>query len=139
MLLARRAFLIAAATLPFAPALAAEKRDALAAARRRIAALEKKAGGRLGVYVRDSGSGAELVHRARERFPMCSTFKFLAAAAVLKKVDAGKLRLDQDMPMARGICSNTPRRPRSTSPTAICGSAISAPRRSSGATTPPRT
>ena len=97
MLLARRAFLIAAATLPFAPALAAEKRDALAAARRRIAALEKKAGGRLGVYVRDSGSGAELAHRAQERFPMCSTFKFLAAAAVLKKVDARKLRLDQNI------------------------------------------
>jgi beta-lactamase class A len=28
---------------------------------------------------------------------MCSTFKFLAAAAVLKKVDAGKARLDQEI------------------------------------------
>ena len=97
MLLARRAFLLAAAALPFGPALAAPKRDAVRAAERRIAEIERKAGGRLGVYVRDSGSGLELAHRAHERFPMCSTFKFLAAAAVLKKVDTGELRLDAEI------------------------------------------
>jgi len=97
MPLARRTLLLAAATLPFAPALAAGKRETLHAAERRIAALERKAGGRLGVFVRDSGSGAELAHRATERFAMCSTFKFLTAAAVLKKVDAGELRLDKEI------------------------------------------
>jgi len=101
MRLARRTFLIAAATLPFAPAFApasaAPKRDALRAAERRIADIEKKAGGRLGVFVHDSGGGANLAHRAHARFPMCSTFKFLAAAAVLEKVDKGALRLDQDI------------------------------------------
>jgi beta-lactamase class A len=95
--LARRTFLIAAATLPFAPAFAAPKRETLRAAERSIADLERKSGGRLGVFVRDSGTGAELAHRAHERFAMCSTFKFLAAAAVLKKVDAGKARLDQEI------------------------------------------
>ncbi len=34
-------------------------------------------------------------HRADERFPMCSTFKLLAAAATLKRVDEGADRLDR--------------------------------------------
>jgi len=97
MHLARRTFLLAAATLPFAPALAAPKRDAVRAAERGIAEIERKSGGRLGVFVHDSGNGANLAHRAHERFSMCSTFKFLAAAAVLQKVDNGALRLDQDI------------------------------------------
>ncbi|MBX3525160.1 MAG: class A beta-lactamase [Rhodoblastus sp.] len=40
--------------------------------------------------MRDTGSGARFAFRAEERFPLTSTFKFLAAAAVLAKVDAGK-------------------------------------------------
>jgi beta-lactamase class A len=94
--LARRTFLIAAATLPFAPAFAAPKRETLRAAERRIIDIERKSGGRLGVAV-IGGSGVSLKHRADERFAMCSTFKFLAAAALLKKVDAGKARLDQEI------------------------------------------
>ena len=43
----------------------------------------------------DTGSGLRAGHRADERFPMCSTFKFLAAAAVLSRVDQGKERLDR--------------------------------------------
>ncbi|MET0598718.1 MAG: class A beta-lactamase [Mesorhizobium sp.] len=57
--------------------------------------LEKKSGGRLGVAVLDTGSGKRLAHRADERFPMCSTFKLLAAAAVLARVDRGSERLDR--------------------------------------------
>ena len=132
----RRSFLLAAAFLPFGHVRAAPKRDALRAAVRRIAEIERKAGGRLGVFVRDSGTGAELAHRAHERFPMCSTFKVLAAAAVLKKVDAARRRLDQaHPPTARRTCSTTRRRRRSMSPRAICASATSVPRRSNGATT----
>lgn len=47
-------------------------------------ALEASAGGRLGVAAFDTGSGATLGHRAGERFPFCSTFKVLLAAAVLE-------------------------------------------------------
>ncbi|GAA0566318.1 class A beta-lactamase [Rhizomicrobium electricum] len=47
-------------------------------------------GGRLGVSVLDTGSGKRLRHRATERFAMCSTFKLLLAAAVLKRIDTGK-------------------------------------------------
>ena len=55
----------------------------------------RRAGGRLGVFVRDTGTGSTLEHRTDERFPMCSTFKLLAAAAALKRVDEGAERLDQ--------------------------------------------
>jgi beta-lactamase class A len=64
----------------------------------RLAVLEARAGGRLGVAVLDSGSGERLAYRGDERFPMCSTFKFLAAAAILARVDSGKDRLDRHMP-----------------------------------------
>ena len=98
MPLTRRTMLLTAATLPFAHASGAPKRDALTAAERHISEIEHRTGGaRLGVYVCDSGSGAALVHRPNERFPLCSTFKVLAAAAVLKQVDDGKARLDQEI------------------------------------------
>ncbi len=52
-----------------------------------LSLIEQKLGGKLGVAVFDLESGQHLEHRARERFPMCSTFKVLAAAAVLHGVD----------------------------------------------------
>jgi beta-lactamase class A len=68
--------------------------DAVRSASERIAALETRAGGRLGVAVLDTASGLSFSHRADERFPMCSTFKLLTAAAVLAEVDAGREQLD---------------------------------------------
>lgn len=61
----------------------------------RLAAIEKRAGGRLGLAVSDTGSGRRFAYRGDERFPMCSTFKVLAASAILARVDAGKERLDR--------------------------------------------
>jgi len=63
-----------------------------------IAAVESRLGGRIGVAALDSGSGKRVDYRADERFPMCSTFKFLAAAAVLKRVDENKEKLDRFVP-----------------------------------------
>ncbi len=60
-----------------------------------LAALEDESGGRLGVAVLDTGSRTFIGHRADERFPMCSTFKLLAAAAVLKRVEQGNEALDR--------------------------------------------
>ena len=57
--------------------------------------VETESGGRLGVAVLDTLTGVQVGHRADERFPMCSTFKLLAAAAVLARVDAGRERLDR--------------------------------------------
>jgi beta-lactamase class A len=60
-----------------------------------IAAIEARLGGRFGVAALDTGSGKRFDCRADERFPMCSTFKFLAAAAVLKRVDEKQDQLDR--------------------------------------------
>ena len=69
--------------------------ERLSVANKRLAEIEAREGGRLGVFVRDTGAGATIEHRADERFPMCSTFKLLAAAAALKRVDNGAERLDR--------------------------------------------
>nr|WP_253667617.1 class A beta-lactamase [Streptoalloteichus tenebrarius] len=47
--------------------------------------LERKFDARLGVYAVATGTGATIAHRADERFAFCSTFKALAAAAVLHR------------------------------------------------------
>ncbi|MFD8518593.1 class A beta-lactamase [Streptomyces capillispiralis] len=52
---------------------------------RALADLEREYGARLGVFAVDTGTGATVVHRADERFAFCSTFKTLAAAAVLSR------------------------------------------------------
>jgi len=51
-----------------------------------MAQLEAKSGGRLGVSLIDTRNGAMAHHRGDERFPMCSTFKVLASAALLKSM-----------------------------------------------------
>ncbi len=56
-------------------------------------ALERRIGGRVGVFAFD-GTGRTLAHRADERFAMCSTFKLALAAAILAKVDRGEIALD---------------------------------------------
>lgn len=51
---------------------------------------------RIGVIALDTSSGQALAsYHQDDRFLMCSTFKFLAAAAVLKRVDEKKDRLDR--------------------------------------------
>lgn len=50
-----------------------------------LVGLERKFDARLGVYALDTGTGAFITHRADERFAFCSTFKGLAAAAVLHR------------------------------------------------------
>ena len=61
----------------------------------RILSIEQRTGARIGVAALDTGSGKRLDYRSEERFPMCSTFKFLAAAAILKRVDDGQEKLDR--------------------------------------------
>lgn len=68
---------------------------------RAIAEIESRIGARLGVAMRDTASGAQIGYRADERFPITSTFKFLAAAAVLARVDAGVESLDRRVRFAR--------------------------------------
>ncbi|VWC18350.1 PEN family class A beta-lactamase, Bcc-type [Burkholderia lata] len=101
----RRTLLLAAATAPLALTVAAcasrqatapdpssEAAAAVAAATTAsldaetfdaLAALERSAGGRLGVCAIDIASGRRAEHRQNERFPFCSTFKAMLSAAVL--------------------------------------------------------
>jgi beta-lactamase class A len=92
--LSRRRFVMAAAGLALATTRPSAAADA-PALNDELAKIEARSGGRLGVAVLDAGSGLTAGHRADERFPMCSTFKLLAVAAVLKRVDAGRERLDR--------------------------------------------
>lgn len=87
----RRAVLAAPLlTVPFV-AVPASANDA----KPKFAELEHRNGGRLGVAAFDSASGRRIGHRSEERFPMCSTFKFLASAFVLARVDRGEEQLDR--------------------------------------------
>jgi beta-lactamase class A len=94
----RRLFLAglaASAACVRARAAAPSTEERLALAETWLSDIEAREGGRLGAFVRDTGTGATIEHRADERFPMCSTFKLLAAAAALKRVDQGAERLDR--------------------------------------------
>ena len=74
-----------------------------------IASIEVESGGRLGVAVLDTLTDARFGQRADERFPMCSTFKLLAAAAILARVDAGEERLDRRVRFGAGeVVVNSP-------------------------------
>jgi beta-lactamase class A len=74
---------------------------ARAGAAETLAALEARHGGRLGVAVLDTGSGRRLALRDDERFPLTSTFKFLAAGYVLARVDRRAEQLDRPVGYAR--------------------------------------
>ena len=75
--------------------------SAMESPRVRLAAIEARVGGRLGVATLATGSGQRTEYRAAERFAMCSTFKALAAAAVLHRVDEEHERLDRCVPYTK--------------------------------------
>ncbi len=94
-----------------------------------FAKAEAESGGRLGMAVLDTGTGRVTGHRENERFPMCSTFKVLAAAAVLAKVDAGKEQLERRIRILPGdILAYAPVTKRHVgadmSVAALCGAAL---------------
>jgi len=85
-------------TLMAQPIRALEPGDPLSMEMKRI---ESGFGGRLGVAILDTGNGNRFAWRGEERFPMCSTFKFLLVAAVLRRVERGQDRLDRALPIAK--------------------------------------
>lgn len=82
----RRSVLLAALAAPLAGCAMTIKEDggAFGAV---IKDIELRHGGRLGVAAFDTGSRRWLNYRAEERFPMCSTFKIIPAAAMLARGD----------------------------------------------------
>jgi beta-lactamase class A len=95
----RRALLVAAPALVAAPLLAAPA-FTRAASGPDFDAIERATGGKLGVVVIDTSTGATTGWRADGRFPFCSAFKAPLAALVLWKVDRGELGLDQPIRFA---------------------------------------
>lgn len=93
----RRSFLSSAALIPVLRfyARAPQPTPSAQSASARISAIEARLGGRLGVAALDTNSGNHFEHRANERFPMCSTFKFLLVADILSRVDAHHEKLDR--------------------------------------------
>ena len=71
----------------------------------RLMELQKRHGGRVGVSVRtgtaslqgDTSGDGSLNINSGERFAMCSTFKWVLVAAVLKAVDEGRLTVAQEI------------------------------------------
>lgn len=63
--------------------------------------LETAAQGRLGVFILDTATGQGHGHRADERFMMLSSFKLLACALVLARVDRGQESLDRRVTFAK--------------------------------------
>lgn len=83
----RRSFLAATPALVFSSGCtlwAVQSQNASHAATQ-LEQLEKTLAGRLGLFALDTADGMELAYRAEERFPLCSTFKVLAAAGTLAK------------------------------------------------------
>lgn len=72
-------------TVTTKPAGNTEPARATTASGREFKALERKFDARLGVYAIDTGTGREVAYNAGERFAYNSTFKALAAGAVLRK------------------------------------------------------
>lgn len=72
-----------------------------ARAERKLKAIHKRIGGRLGVHVLDSQSGKRIGYDDDSRYAMASTFKMLLAAAILWQVDRGAFPLAYPLPIAR--------------------------------------
>lgn len=57
----------------------------------KLRGLEQQHSARLGVFATDTGTGRTVLYRGDELFPMCSTFKTIAAAAILRRDHNGSL------------------------------------------------
>lgn len=91
----RRQLLLALASLPLAATANPPEDDA------GFTALERELGGEIGVAAIDSASGRTIGHRQDRRFPMCSTFKAVLAAAVLARADAVPGLLDKRLALPK--------------------------------------
>jgi beta-lactamase class A len=91
----RRNLMFALASLPFSVAAKPMTGNA------DFAALERDLRGELGVAAIDSATGRTIGHRQDQRFPMCSTFKVVLAAAILARADEVPDLLDRRVSLPR--------------------------------------
>ena len=93
----RRHLVFALAALPLAAAAAPTAVTA------DFAALEAGLDGELGVAAIDTATGRTVGHRQDQRFPMCSTFKVVLAAAVLARAAREPGLLDRRLPLPKSV------------------------------------
>ena len=93
--ISRRLVLACALALVLASPARAADTPAPSGIEARLAEIEASVKGRLGVTILDTQTGTRHGMREDERFPLCSTFKALAAAQVLERVDRGEEKLDR--------------------------------------------
>jgi beta-lactamase class A len=72
----------------------------------RFRQLERRFDARLGVYALDTGSGRSVAYNAGERFPFASTFKALAAGAILREY--GVAGLSRTVPITSLVNAHSP-------------------------------
>ncbi|WP_442897126.1 class A beta-lactamase [Erwinia sp. CGal63] len=90
--LQRRRLLLAALLTPLASGFFSRLAQADSATlAQQLAGLERQANGRIGLALLD-GDGCLLHYRGEERFPLCSTFKVLAVAAILQRAQPDLLQ-----------------------------------------------
>ncbi|WP_299003972.1 class A beta-lactamase [uncultured Caulobacter sp.] len=95
-MLHRRTLITALAAAPvLLPAVAGAAPIDQKALSSRINELERASGGRIGVAVLDTQDGRRFAWRGDERFRMCSTVKAPLSAAILRRIDQGRERLDR--------------------------------------------
>lgn len=111
----RRTFLAAAAALPAACSGTVSEpqtnQASIADADARFEAIRATlgSGGRIGVAAIDTGRGRLLQFDSGSRYPLASTFKLPLAAMVLAEAEAGRLRLDEELPFEpEGPLDNSP-------------------------------
>ena len=98
-LLSRKALLVGGVQLWLGlTAPAADEQKSAQPAAAGIAEIERDLQGRIGVAILDTANNRSITYRATDRFPMCSTFKLLAVAAVLSRVDKKDEQLDRSIP-----------------------------------------
>jgi len=90
----RRAFVAGATLVACTPGPSAPM---IESAEKRVADIESEIGGRIGLCALATGDGARIVHRAEERFAMCSTFKWMLVAAIGARVTRGWIEFDDSV------------------------------------------
>lgn len=100
-MLSRRLFTTSACLTLLAGCASAKTDHRSASLQAHCQALEAKAQGRLGVSIVDTATGQQWGWREDERFMMLSSFKLLASALVLHRVDQGQESLQRRMAYPR--------------------------------------
>ena len=85
---------ISISVLATLPVVGAASEDRIVNAARKI---EARLNARVGLAIYDTGSDHKWLYNADQRFPMASTFKVMACAALLARTDAGADSLDRQI------------------------------------------